>query len=101
MKAESRDKIRLGIRPAIPSDKATVLKFCQHTWRGGNYIPEVWDDWMKERNGRLLVATARNVPIGIAHAYLQTRSDAWMEGVRVNPDYRGHGVAGRLNKELA
>src|SRR5215472_21121 len=101
MTKASRHRIPVRVRPALQSDKAPVLEFCRHTWRGGDYIPEVWDDWMKERNGRLLVATARNVPIGIAHAYLQTRSDAWMEGVRVNPDYRGHGVAGRLNKELA
>src|SRR5215831_9736773 len=101
MTKASSERIRLRVRPALPSDKEPVLKFCMHTWRGGDYIPEVWDDWMKERNGKLLVATVNGAPVGVAHAYLQTRSDAWMEGVRVNPEYRGHGIAGRLNKELA
>src|SRR5215831_15985383 len=100
MTKASSERIRLRVRPALPSDKEPVLKFCTHTWRGGDYIPEVWDDWMKERNGRLLVATIKGDPVGVAHAYLQTPSDAWLEGVRVNPEYRGHGIAGRLNREL-
>jgi len=48
----------------------------------------------------LLVAEYRDAPIGIAHAYFQTRKIAWLEGVRVHPSYRGQGLAGRLNKAL-
>ncbi len=48
----------------------------------------------------MLVAEYRDAPIGIAHAYFQTRKIAWLEGVRVHPSYRGQGLAGRLNKAL-
>ena len=91
---------RIRIRPARPSDKKQVLEFCKNTWPGGDYIPQVWDDWLRDKNGRLLVAEHKGEPIGIAHAYFQTRRVAWLEGVRIHPSYRGQGLAGRLNKTL-
>ncbi len=94
----SRNGIR--IRPARPTDKTQVLEFCKNTWPGGDYIPQVWDEWLRDKNGRFLVAEHKAEPIGIAHAYFQRQNIAWLEGVRIHPSYRGHGLAGRLNKAL-
>ncbi len=88
------------IRRATPADKSPVLEFCRNTWPGGDYIPEVWDDWIRDARGRLVVATVNGSPVGMAHATLQTRSVAWLEGVRVHPSYRGRGIAGKLNIAL-
>ncbi len=92
--------MEIAVRGAIPSDKESVLEFCKDTWPGGDYIQDVWDDWIVNRNGRLVVATIGGVPIGIAHASFQTQEVAWLEGIRVHPDYRGHGIAGKLNRAL-
>jgi len=91
---------RVRIRDAIPKDKEPVLEFCKHTWPGGDYIQDVWDDWIVNRNGRLVAATAGGVPVGIAHVSFQTRDVAWLEGIRVRPNDRGRGIAGKLNKAL-
>src|SRR5207245_1491706 len=46
------------------------------------------------------VATVQGRPVGVAHMFFQTRPVAWLEGVRVHPDYRGLGIAGKLNRKL-
>ncbi len=91
---------RVMIRPAESSDKGAVLDFCRNTWPGGDYIPEVWDEWIRGPKGSLLVATVRGGPVGLGHCYFQTRNVAWLEGLRVDPAYRGRGIAGRVNREL-
>jgi len=54
-----------SIRAALPEDKETVLKFCRHTWEWGDYVPQVWDVWLSDPQGRLLVATIDNQPVAI------------------------------------
>ena len=72
----------------------------RHLWGGHDYLPEVWDDWLKQKNGRLIVPTVDGKTVGCAHASLQTNYVAWLEGVRVHEQYRGLGIAGRLNHSL-
>ena len=90
----------MKIRRAVPADKGPVVDFCKNIWQGHDYLPQVWDDWMKDRNGLLVVATVGDTPVGVAHAYFQTRQVAWLEGVRVAEAYRGLGIAGKLNRTL-
>lgn len=85
------------IRKANQADKSPVLEFCRNTWPGGDYIADVWDHWLRDRKGRLIVATVGGVPVGIAHGYLQNKDVMWLEGLRVDPYHRGQGIAGRLN----
>ncbi len=89
------DQVR--IRDAIEADRGPVLEFCRDTWSGGDYIAVVWDQWLRDPKGRLIVAMVGGVPVGIAHGYFQTREVVWLEGMRVHPSYRGHGIAGKLN----
>lgn len=92
-------KPRVAIRQAVPSDKLSVFEISSQAW-SGDYIPEVWDDWVSGRNGKVLVATIDERVVGVAHAYLQTSGHAWLEGVRVHRNFRGQGIAGKLNKAL-
>ncbi len=88
------------IRKAKPADKEPILEISKNLWGGHDYLPDAWDDWLKDTNGRLIVATVNRRPIGVAHASLQTPDVAWLEGVRVHQQYRGLGIAGSLNKAL-
>ena len=88
------------IRRALSSDKDRVLEFCKNTWPGGDYIPDVWDAWIRGPKGSLLVASASGVPVGLGHYYFQTRKLVWLEGLRVDPAYRGRGIAGKVNGAL-
>jgi len=100
----------LKIRPATKADKEEVLKFCIVTFEWGDYIDQVWDLWYSDRNGLLLVAedeeysirnNNRPQVIAISHVSLCPNNDkVWLEGIRVNPNYRRRTVATQLLKKM-
>jgi ribosomal protein S18 acetylase RimI-like enzyme len=86
------------IRLAQPEDKAAVLAFCAQTWDWGDYIADVWDQWLTDPSGRLLVAVLDERPVGLEHLRMLAPGECWLEGMRVDPAVRGQGIAGRLNE---
>ena len=96
----------MKIRPATKEDKEEVLRFCIDTFEWGDYIDQVWDLWHSDRNGVLLVAeeeeySAHNKKqssvIAVSHVSLcPNKSNVWLEGIRVNPNYRRRSVATQL-----
>jgi GNAT superfamily N-acetyltransferase len=93
-----RDEVK--IRKAVRADKRLALEISKNLWGGHDYLPEVWDDWVKDPKSRLITATVNGKAVGVAHASLQTPYIAWLEGVRVHERYRGFGIAGKLNNAL-
>jgi GNAT superfamily N-acetyltransferase len=88
------------IRKAKAADKAPILEITKNIWGGHDYLPLVWDAWLSDKKGRLIAATVNGRTVGVAHASLQTPDVAWLEGVRVHEQYRGLGIAGKLNSAL-
>ena len=91
---------RVEIRKATAADNAPILEICKNIWNGHDYLPGVWDEWLADKDGRLVVASVKGRTVGVAHASLQTPDVAWLEGVRVHEGYRGLGIAGKLNRAL-
>ena len=98
----------MKFRLAKKSDKEDVLKFCVNTFDWGDYIDQVWDLWYSESNGALIVAEneichTRGSVIAVSHVSLcANRRNIWLEGIRVNPDYRRRSIAtGLLSKMLS
>ncbi len=87
------------IRLAEPEDKEAVLAFCAHTWDWGDYIPKVWDEWLADSSGRLLVAVWQARPVAVVHMQMVAPTECWLEGMRVDPALRGHGISRRLNEQ--
>ncbi|HKT40229.1 MAG TPA: GNAT family N-acetyltransferase [Ktedonobacterales bacterium] len=85
----------LEVRPARPEDRDAVLAFCAQTWADGDYIAYVWDDWLKEDQGVLLVGLLDGQPVAINHMRMVSDDEAWLEGMRVDPAYRREGF-GRI-----
>ena len=90
---EAKPKMQIHVREACEADKEAVFEFCRHTWSWGDYIPDVWDRWLKEENGKVYVATINDVPIGIQHITIDKPGEAWLSGARTAPKYRRMGVA--------
>lgn len=84
------------VRAARPEDRGPVLAFCLNTWSWGDYIPEVWDSWLADPRGQLLVAELAGVPVGLQHTSYPAPDEAWFQGLRVDPAFRGKGVARAL-----
>jgi N-acetylglutamate synthase-like GNAT family acetyltransferase len=83
----------MRIRRAKKSDKEQILSFCHHTFRWGDYIDRVWDRWYAEKN--LLTIEKNGKAIGICNAAVSP-NQLWIEGIRINPDFRRKGHASRL-----
>lgn len=93
-------RVRVEIRKAKPSDKTPILEISNEIWGGHDYLPKVWDGWVADKKARFIVATVNGRTVGCARASLQTNDVAWLEGVRVHEEYRGLGIAGKLNHSL-
>ena len=83
----------MKIRLAKKSDKEQILPFCRHTFRWGDYIDRVWDKWFAEKN--LLTVEEKGRAVGICNAGL-SRTQLWVEGIRIHPDFRRKGYASKL-----
>lgn len=82
----------LAVRAARAEDKDAVVAFCQNTFSWGDYIPYVWERWLNDPNGQLLVGVLNEQPVSIMHVTIHGTM-AWLEGMRVHPGFRRQGIA--------
>jgi len=80
------------VRAARAQDKDAVLAFCQNTFQWGDYIAEVWEHWLADSRGQLLVGVVNDAPVSIMRV-VPLGETAWLEGMRVHPDFRRQGIA--------
>jgi ribosomal protein S18 acetylase RimI-like enzyme len=84
------------IRPARSEDRDAVLAFCIQTWEWGDYIQFVWDEWLNDPQGKLFVATKDGRSVGVANMRMLNKTEAWFEGMRIDPAFRQRGIASAL-----
>ncbi|MFC3477306.1 GNAT family N-acetyltransferase [Halobacterium litoreum] len=92
----------LTVRQATPEDYDDVAAFTSEIWtdRSGDYIPQVYHDWIAgdgDTQRTFVVDTGDDVG-GICQAVLLSEHEAWLQGMRSNPEFRGEGIAGLLNE---
>ena len=90
------------LREARPDDHDAVTDFTRDIWadRGGDYIPHVYPEWIEGEGKRTVVADAGDELAGIAQCVLLSEHEGWGQGIRVNPAYRGEGVATAITHDL-
>ena len=77
----------MSVQQASQLDKDKIVEFCKNTFSWGDYIDQIWDYWVSE--GNLLVIHENNLPIAMSHASFDVKNqNLWIEGIRVNPNYR-------------
>jgi len=84
-------------RPALPRDTADVMEFTKLIWDGHDYVPYVWNHWLKDPHGILAVAEYGGHAIGLAKVTLLAPGQWWLEGFRVNPKYQGLKVGSHIH----
>lgn len=87
------------VRPARPEDKAKIVAFCQTTFSWGDYIEHIWDEWIEDPGGRIYVGLLDDEPVGMVHVALLENHVGWMEGMRVHPGFRRHGIGTAIDLE--
>jgi len=84
------------IRPATRDDIPTIVAFTTDTFEWGDYIPEAIAEWIDDPHSAVMVATIDERPVAIARTALITPAEVWAHAARVDPDFRGRGIAGNL-----
>jgi GNAT superfamily N-acetyltransferase len=74
------------------------MEMSKRIWGGHDYMPLVWDRWLKDKSGVLLTATADGVPVGTAKISVLSPGEVWLEGLRLHPDYQGRGLSKRIHQ---
>src|SRR6185437_11390048 len=91
---QSQQSRELEVRPARPEDRDAVLAFCAHTWDDGDYIEFAWDNWLRDQQDQrsvLLVGLLDGKPVAINHVVMVSEDEAWVDGMRVDPEHRRMG----------
>jgi GNAT superfamily N-acetyltransferase len=84
-------------RPALAKDTDAVMELSSHIWEGGDYIPDVWDEWLAEMDGMLGVAEMHGRVAGVFKLTKFQEREWYLEGLRVHPDFQGMGVASHIH----
>jgi GNAT superfamily N-acetyltransferase len=74
------------------------MSFIKDIWGGHDYIPHVWDEWLKDEHGKMFVVEVEGKPVGMNRVRFLEDGSAWFEGARVHPDFRGKGLASMLGE---
>lgn len=79
-----------------------MLAFTAHTWDFGDYIHYVYDKWLDDKSGLFLVAEEKKSGrlAAIDKLTILSPTEAWFEGLRVSPDFRGRGLASELQRYM-
>jgi GNAT superfamily N-acetyltransferase len=84
-------------RPALPKDTADVMAFTRRIWDGHDYVPHYWRDWLEDPHGLLAIAEYAGHVVGMSKISWIGGNEWWLQGLRVDPDHQGKGIASHLH----
>jgi len=93
----------LQVREARANDYDDVVTFTSDTWpdrETGDYLPDVFHDWLAAESAKTAVAVDGDSAVGILQCVLLSDREAWLQGMRVDPEHRGRGVGSLLVEHL-
>jgi len=97
---EQRQRDPIQIRPARASDRFTVGAISAQKPGSEDYIADVWDEWLSDPEGQLVVAKLGRQIVGLAKLSRLSGAEWWLEGLRVHPTHQRQGIGGRLQAHL-
>jgi len=90
----------LVLRQATQADVQRIISISTHVWDGEDYVGGVIDEWLADPRGAAIVAVVDGTVAGFGRWVQLWRGYLWMEGLRVDPTYRGKGIATALTRYL-
>lgn len=76
-----------------------MVQMTKDVWGGDDYVPFVWDEWMNDGSGVVLVAVLDGRTVGLQHIDVHPDGGAWFEGIRVEPGLQNQGIGSVLLSE--
>lgn len=82
-----------NIRPARADDQTAIAAFTTDTFEWGDYIADVFADWLGDDGSCILVATDKaDAAMAVGRGLMLSPTELWLQGMRVHPDWRRKGV---------
>jgi GNAT superfamily N-acetyltransferase len=69
-----------------------MRELTRNVWDGTDYVPYVWDAWLTNASGWLMVGVLDGRTVALQHVERQADGTAWVEGIRVAADVRDRGI---------
>lgn len=82
----------VDVREAQPEDREALITMSLRAQPESQYIRGAVERWLADPRGRLLVATRTTDVVGMVHTQVVAPTEAWIEGLRVDPAVQRQGV---------
>jgi hypothetical protein len=79
-------------RRMTPADKPVLVAIAARIWDGTDYLPAVFDEWVADTEGEFAAVLLDGRIVGCGKLTFLTRTDAWLEGLRKDPDLTEKGI---------
>lgn len=88
----------VNLRKARYEDKHAIINISKHVWEGNDYLPEIFDKWVEDKNGEFTIAEIDGKVVGCAKFTVLEDKEYWLEGIRVDIKTRGQGIGKRITE---
>jgi GNAT superfamily N-acetyltransferase len=88
----------LTLRPVRPADRDRVIQMTRDIWDGHDYVPRVFDEWVRDAGAAFQAAETEGVVVGLQRLRPYAPGLVWYEGLRVASTHRRQGVARSMLK---
>ena len=88
------------VRRMTPVDKPAMLAISSRIWEGTDYIPGVFDEWVQDTEGEFAAVCIGDRLVGCGKLTFLTPRDAWLEGMRKDPQVKEKGMAEFLGRSF-
>ena len=85
--------MKIALRKAVATDKERIADISSQIWESDDYVTSVFDDWLADKSGEVIVALLDGKLIGFARRTYLLPGYAWFEGIRTDPAYSNTGAA--------
>jgi hypothetical protein len=79
-----------------PADKPAMMEIASRIWEGFDYLPAVFDEWVADREGEFAAVALDGKLVGCGKLTFLTPTDAWLEGLRKDPEVHEKGLGTRV-----
>jgi len=82
----------LQVRRIRPEDKKRVFEIAAKIWEDDDYVPAVFEDWVKDESSIFAAVLHEEELVGFGRMCNLGNGDFWLEGLRKDPDSNISGV---------
>ena len=84
--------MRFNVRPVRKEDKAPLANIVRSLWEGTDYLPGLFDDWVRDNAGEFCAVEWDGRLVGCGKLTWLTEKDAWLEGLRSDTTFKHRGI---------